>query len=224
MTFICINFLWAIVRSKTIRLISSPHHSSRLSQSWQLLKISRSRPQNESGKSGDRSGGEKKRSGNCRWHFYLMLCFCDPSAKIIVAFRTAANSATFHIKGTPRAYRIVMQRTLELGDIPDEFAAVNKLPAQLMSVAVPLVIGDNDRNHCQHEEEPRPPGCFRHRPPVLASPGVFRRVVRAVEGTTRCTRTVWSIFPWLPWFWNLNAAEECEHPCNLSTSWKKFID
>lgn len=64
------------------------------------------------------------------------------------------------------------KRTLQLSDIPGDFVAVNKLLAQV-SVAVPWIIGNNDRDCRQYEAEPRPPRWSCHRPSDLASPVVF---------------------------------------------------
>lgn len=64
-----------------------------------------------------------------------------------------------------------------MSDIPGDFVAVNKLLAQVGSVAVPLIIGDNDRDRRKNEEESRPPRLSRHRlSPCLASPAEFLRI------------------------------------------------
>jgi len=102
-------------------------------------------------------------------------------------------------------YHIVVWRTLQqLSDIPGDFmAALNELLAQVF-VAMPWIIGDNDRDCRQYKAEPRPPRWSRHRPSDFASPvvfemqsGLFKRLwwVRTVSFSSSL-------------FWNPNIAEE----------------
>lgn len=111
------------------------------------------------------------------------------------------------------------EHTLQLSDIPGDFVAINELLAQVKSVVVPLIVGDNNSDCRQYEEELRPPRLSRHRPPYSASPEDFQTrsgLSTRLRGYTHALRRTSSSLLWNP---NMTERYERRYDLVFRTTW-----